>query len=129
MSKSLIHRILPAIGVAALLSVAVAAGAVAQQLLASATQPQLAEAANAEIDIKDFAFGPGTLTVARGTKVTWVNKDEEPHNIVSLDVQPHKFQSKALGDQDSFSVTLDEAGTYRYICAVHPFMQGTIVVQ
>jgi len=39
------------------------------------------------IEIKDFAFNPQTITVKSGEKVTWINRDEEPHTIVSVGKQ------------------------------------------
>jgi plastocyanin len=131
MSNSLARRMLVAAGVATLLAGAIVTGAVAQQLLAAPAAQQTAAAGSAEIDIKNFAFEPVSLTVAAGTKVTWVNQDEEPHNIVSLDgQQPHLFRSEALdGGGDTYSFVFDKPGTYRYICSVHPHMQGTITVQ
>lgn len=75
--------------------------------------------------IQSFAFGPQGLTVKAGTKVTWVNKDIEPHTVVSSD---HKFQSEALDTDETFSVTFDTAGTYGYFCSLHPHMTGTVTV-
>lgn len=75
--------------------------------------------------IQSFAFGPQAVTVRAGTKVTWVNKDIEPHTVVSND---HKFQSEALDTNESFSVTFDKAGSYGYFCTLHPHMTGTVTV-
>ena len=100
-----------------------AAGAVARQEPA----PQQVAATNeAEISIQNFHFMPETLTVKAGTPVTWVNRDEEPHNVVSLD---RVFRSKAIDGGEKFTATFDKPGTYKYICAVHPHMRGQIVVQ
>ena len=78
-----------------------------------------------QVVIQSFAFGPQAVTVRAGTKVTWVNKDVEPHTVVSDD---HKFQSEALDTGDTFSVTFDKAGTYGYFCTLHPHMTGTVTV-
>jgi plastocyanin len=78
--------------------------------------------------IDDFAFGPGTLTVPRGTKVTWTNKDDEPHTVTS-DSDPKTLKSPALDTDESFSFTFNEAGTFKYFCSIHPRMQGTVIVQ
>ena len=37
-----------------------------------------------KIEIKDFAFNPQTITVKSGEKITWINRDEEPHTVVSV---------------------------------------------
>ena len=79
------------------------------------------------IEIKDFAFNPQTLTVKSGEKVTWINRDEEPHTIVSVEKQFKK--STALDTEQEFTITAGAPGTYTYFCSVHPKMTGTIVVE
>ena len=94
-------------------------GAVAAQQLATAP---------AQVEIRDFAFAPGTLTVAAGTSVTWVNQDDEPHTVTSVG-EPRLFKSPGLDGGDSFTMKFDKPGTYQYICTIHPHMHGTIVVK
>ena len=79
------------------------------------------------IEIKDFAFNPQTITVKSGEKVTWINRDEEPHTIVSVEKQFKK--STALDTDQEFTITAGAPGTYTYFCSVHPKMTGTIVVE
>ena len=79
------------------------------------------------IEIKDFAFNPQTLTVKSGEKVTWINRDEEPHTVVSVEKQFKK--STALDTDQEFTITAGAPGTYTYFCSVHPKMTGTIVVE
>jgi plastocyanin len=80
-----------------------------------------------QIEIKDFHFNPQTLTVKSGDKITWINRDEEPHTIVSVEKQFKK--SRALDTDEEFTVTAGAPGTYNYYCSVHPKMTGTIVVK
>ena len=80
-----------------------------------------------KIEIKDFAFNPQILTVKAGEKVTWINRDEEPHTIVSVEKQFKK--STALDTDQEFTITAGAPGTYTYFCSVHPKMTGTIVVE
>ena len=79
------------------------------------------------IEIKDFAFNPQTITVKSGEKVTWINRDEEPHTIVSVGKQFKK--STALDTDQEFTIAVGAPGTYDYFCSVHPKMTGTIVVE
>jgi plastocyanin len=79
-----------------------------------------------EIEIKDFAFNPQTITVKSGEKVIWINRDEEPHTVVSVEKQFKK--STALDTDQEFTITAGAPGTYTYFCSVHPKMTGTIVV-
>lgn len=87
-----------------------------------------AEAAQAAVAIEGFSFGPAILKVARGTRVVWKNTDDEPHTVTSAD-DPRRFKSSALDTGDSFAVTFDKPGAYKYFCTVHPYMQGTVVVE
>jgi plastocyanin len=81
--------------------------------------------ARAAVKIDNFKFGPRTLTVATGTKVTWTNDDVVAH---SVNFSSGKINSKTLDQHAKFSHTFSTPGTYKYICAIHPFMHGTIVV-
>jgi plastocyanin len=82
-------------------------------------------AAEVNIDIKEFMFGPKDLTVAVGTKVTWVNDDQIPHTVA----ETHKvFRSGALDTHDSFSYVFNTPGEFEYFCVLHPQMIGKIVV-
>jgi len=78
------------------------------------------------VKIDNFSFSPATLTVPAGTTVTWTNHDDMAHNVVSSE---HKFKSKVLDTDESFSTTLTEPGTYQYFCGLHPKMVGKIVVE
>ena len=91
---------------------------------ASATAP----AGEPQVTIDNFAFTPQELTIASGTKVTWLNRDDVPHTATSSD-SPPKFNSKALDTDDKFSFVFTTPGTYPYFCAVHPKMTGKIIVK
>ena len=80
-----------------------------------------------KIEIKDFAFNPQTITVKSGEKITWINRDEEPHTVVSVAKQFKK--STALDTDQEFTVVAGSPGTYSYFCSVHPKMTGTIIVK
>jgi len=92
----------------------------------SVTATDQPSAANAEVKIDNFSFGPQTLTVPLGTTVTWTNRDDIPHTVVSTD---GVFKSKVRDTDEKFSYTFTKAGTYPYYCSVHPKMTGKVVVQ
>src|SRR5437879_12211588 len=91
-------------------------------VLASAQQ----KAETTEVKIDNFSFGPGTLTVPAGTTVTWINRDDIPHTVVSTE---GVFKSKVLDTDEKFSFTFSKAGTYPYFCSIHPKMTGKVIVQ
>ena len=61
-----------------------------------------------------------------GTTVTWTNRDDIPHTVVSED---QTFKSKALDTDESYSFTLTKPGTYSYFCSIHPKMTAKVVVE
>jgi plastocyanin len=87
---------------------------------------QQAATAVTEVKIDNFSFVPATLMVAAGTTVTWTNRDDIPHTVVSMD---KVFKSKVLDTDEKFSHTFAKAGTYPYFCSIHPKMTGTVVVR
>jgi amicyanin len=80
----------------------------------------------ATIQIDNFSFTPAEVRVKAGTAITWTNRDDIPHTVVSAD---EAFKSKALDTDDKFTATLTRPGTYSYFCSIHPKMQGKIVVE
>lgn len=77
------------------------------------------------IYIDNFTFQPAELTVKVGTTVTWENRDDIPHLVVSAG----KFRSKPLDTDGSFSFTFTQAGDYKYFCSLHPHMTGMVRVE
>jgi plastocyanin len=77
------------------------------------------------VAIAGFAFDPAQLTVPVGTTLTWTNADSFAHTVTSRDAG---FDSGSLANGASFSHTFDAAGTFTYVCAIHPSMTATVVV-
>jgi plastocyanin len=78
------------------------------------------------VTIDNFSFAPSRIEIHAGTQVTWINKDDVPHTVVSVD---RKFRSQALDTDETFSFTFQDPGTYGYFCSVHPKMTGKIIVK
>jgi amicyanin len=78
------------------------------------------------IEIDNFKFGVVSLEVAVGATVTWTNRDDVPHTVVS---STKLFKSPPLDTGEAFSYTFKEAGTFEYYCSMHPRMTGKIVVK
>jgi len=87
---------------------------------------QQASPAIVEVKIDNFSFGPQAQTVPMGTTVTWTNRDDIPHTVVSTD---GVFKSRTLDTDEKFSFTFAKAGTFAYFCSIHPKMTGKVVVQ
>ncbi len=94
--------------------------------LSGAASSEQSQPASAEVKIDNFNFGTVALTVAVGTTVTWTNRDDIPHTIVSTN---GAFKSKVLGKDEQFSYRFAKAGTFPYVCSIHPKMTGKVVVR
>lgn len=86
-----------------------------------------AAAAGHHVTIASYAYSPNPLTIAQGDTVTWTNTDSVGHDI-TVTSGPATFQSPLLSKGQSWSYTFTAAGTYSYICSVHPDMRATVSV-
>jgi plastocyanin len=112
--------VIGAVGVSAVLATAVPE-------LTAAGEAVVATATNtATVNIDNFAFAPATLTVIAGSTVTWKNEDDSPHRIGDKN---GTLKSAALDTDDTFSHTFAAPGEYPYICTIHPYMVGKIIVK
>ena len=82
-----------------------------------------ASAADTTVEIVDFVFVPSTTTIEVGDSVTWSNRDSAPH-----DATGDGWSTPLLVQGESASVTFEAAGTFGYICSVHPDMTGSVTV-
>lgn len=90
------------------------------------SQAQVAPAGGAnEVAVSGFAFGPGTLKVTAGQKVTWVNADDTPHQI---SIVGSSQRSEVMLKGQSATLQFDAAGNIAYVCGLHPTMKGSIEV-
>jgi LPXTG-motif cell wall-anchored protein len=88
------------------------------------TKPKPVKAAAAgSVSIKDFSFAPKSITVNVGDTVSWTNTGKQPHTATGSG-----FDTGTLKQGQSASHTFSSAGTFNYICTIHPFMKGTVVV-
>ena len=115
-----IGLVLGAAGVTALLAAAL------PELTAAGQAVVAAAASPATVDIDNFSFAPATLTVTAGTTVIWQNEDDSPHRVGDKN---GTFKSAALDTDDTFSHTFSAPGEYPYICTIHPYMVGKIIVK
>src|ERR1700710_271425 len=79
------------------------------------------------VTIEDYIYKPASITVPKGTTVTFANRDSTAHTATSK--EPGVFESGPIDSGKSAKVTLDKSGTFAYYCLFHPFMRGTIVVE
>ena len=75
-------------------------------------------AAENSIEINHHHFAPDTLTIKKGEKITWVNRDQDPHTVFDSGSEK-KFHSSALDTNDSYSFTFSAPGTYHFFCTMH----------
>ena len=104
-------------------SLAVALYAAVGMLLAV---PARAEPLTHQIVIDQMRFNPPTLTVKRGDRIQWVNKDLFPHTATST---AKAFDSGSIAPNASWSFVAGKPGSYPYLCTFHPTMRGTLNVR
>jgi plastocyanin len=81
----------------------------------------------ASVTMEGIAFEPAEITVSAGDTVTWTNEDSVGHDVTGDDFK--SGDPGGLGNGDTFEHTFEEAGTFDYVCTVHPGMEGTVVVE
>ncbi len=92
-------------------------------------QPVTGEQSGSAVTMQGIAFSPATLTVKKGTTVTWTNQDGVEHNVVSDTDSPNGgLNGSLISKGEQFSFTFTTAGTYKYHCSIHPHMMATVVV-
>ena len=77
--------------------------------------------------IQNFRFKPANITIKRGAKVRWINKDSTAHTATANNGR--SFDSGRLGKGQRYTHTFKSAGKKRYHCEPHPHMRGTVVVK
>ena len=80
------------------------------------------------VEIERSRFDTAVLEVEAGTTVVFRNLDGYAHTVTSFDDAPMAFDSGEFGEGETFEVTFDEPGEYRYFCAIHPTMRASVVV-
>lgn len=82
------------------------------------------------VAIREFRFVPDTIRVPAGTKITWINCEEdfadEPHTTTST---ADAWRSELLSPGDLYERRFDQPGVYPYFCEPHPFMTATVIVE
>ena len=105
--------------------------AMASMSMAPQTSSSNSSASNpvptSNISISDFAFSPDSITIKKGTKVTWTNQDTTAHTVQETDGLPGP-KSATLNKGVSYSYTYKNTGTFHYDCSIHPYMTGTVIV-
>ena len=78
------------------------------------------------IAMRDIKFDPAEAQAKVGQEICWPNEDEIQHNAVAE--SGADFRSELYGKDETFTETVEQAGTVEYVCTIHPGMTGTIEV-
>jgi len=89
-------------------------------------EEEMSTGGNEKVSVDNFSFAPATATVPIGSTITWTNRDDVPHTVVSTE---QAFKSPVLDTDQQFSHRFDSPGTYKYFCSIHPKMTGQVVVR
>lgn len=91
--------------------------------IAAAACEQTTDAATVEIEIADFAFSPASATAKVGDVVNWTNNDSQAHSAAFEGCSTERLDNGASG-----ALVFTQAGTYNYVCGIHPSMKATLEV-
>jgi plastocyanin len=80
-----------------------------------------------EVSMEDIKFNPSSVSVSTGDSVTWTNNDNVGHDVTADSFK--SGDSGAMQNGDTFKHTFKEAGTFDYVCSVHPGMEGSVTVK
>jgi plastocyanin len=86
-----------------------------------------ASGGSTEVSMKDIKFDPAEVSVNVGDTVTWVNDDSVGHDVTADGFK--SGEPGAMQNGDTFEHTFDKAGTFDYVCSVHPGMDGSVTVK
>ncbi len=107
-------------------AVVMTAGCTSPSNPSPSASPQTSTASNNTVRIVELEFHPSSVTIAKGTNVTWVNDDLVTHTVTS---DTGAFESGNLSPDRSFTHQFNDTGTFSYHCSIHTFMKGTVTVQ
>ncbi len=99
---------------------------VATPLPAATPTPEATKEGGVASEIVNFTHQD--LAVSVGTTITWVNRDSASHTSTSRIGSAGRWNSRGLRTGETFTFTLNEPGTYQYLCSIHPSMTGTVTV-
>ena len=77
-----------------------------------------------EVSMKDIKFAPDSITVNAGDTVTWVNDDSVGHDVTGDNFKSGDAGAMQMGD--TYEHAFKKAGTFDYVCTVHPGMEGSV---
>jgi plastocyanin len=116
---------LPALAALALLIAGCGSGSARAGTDATTTA---ASGGTAHVFMKVLEFTPPTVKAKVGQTLAWTNEDTSPHNVTYLSGPRFRSSPRRLDPGARFSITLTQPGTIRYVCTLHPWMKGTIIV-
>jgi amicyanin len=94
----------------------------------TATAPTTPSVSVASVNIQNFSYAPANITVKKGTKITWTNKDFLIHTVTADNTAELNLASPDLARGESYSFTFNKVGTFSYHCVPHPQMKGSVTV-
>ena len=118
----------PPTATAAPAQTAAPAAAASPTARATATSAPVQAGNTVTVTIDNYQYLPPSLNITAGTRVVWINNDDDEHNMVS-ETNPRTLDSPLIRKNESFSFVFAQPGTYAYFCEPHDFMHAVVVVK
>jgi plastocyanin len=103
--------------------------AVALLAVAGTAKPQSPSPKTVHVSIQNYRFTPETVTVQPGDTVEWKNDDAVDHTVTATGADKPAFDSGTIAKGQTFTYVAKTKGTYDYICTIHPYMKGQVIVR
>lgn len=78
------------------------------------------------VSMKNIQFNPSTIHAKVGQTITWTNDDSVQHNVVAK--SGAKFASSLVPSSGTYKFKVTKPGVIKYVCTIHPGMDGEIDV-
>ena len=92
-------------------------------LIPALTATSVSAQQTVDVSIEGFAFNPASVQVSTGDTVKWTNMDSTDHTVTGS-----TFNSGIIHTGQSYEFLFTAPGSYSYICSIHPYMKGTVIV-
>jgi plastocyanin len=112
MGKQIIDRVKKTLGILLLVL-----------FIATVTSASVSAQKTVDVSIKDNAFNPSTVQISKGDTVRWTDMDSADHTV-----KGSTFNSDLIHKGKSYEFKFNTAGTFNYVCSIHPSMKGTVKV-
>lgn len=126
MNRRPVHALAAALCAGALLAAGCGSSSKSSSSGSSSGSAPAASGSTVAVKMSQIMFAPKSISAKVGQTVTWTNEDSTAHNVTAQ--QGESFKSSDFNKGQTYSYKVDKPGTIKYVCTIHPGMEGTVTV-